>query len=117
MSRTFREVYFIAAKGDCEDFQQHCTNYMDRSRRGFRSWNNYLFYQQRIWVVIYRSTRWVCTCSVGIKWGHCKHMLGMAIVRGEEDCPEEVKIVSIGKKHKWGRPNKVAGPLVRETGH
>ena len=58
----------------------------------------------------------VCTYPIGIKWGHCKHTLGMAIVRREVDCPEEVKTVPIGRKHKQGRPSRVAEPLVRDDG-
>ena len=60
---------------------------------------------------------WVCcTCLVGIKQGHCKHTLGMAIVKGEADCPKEAKTVPIGRKRKQGRPSKVVGPLVRDDG-
>ena len=92
MSRTSREAYLTAAKGDPQDFQQHCTEYMERSRRGFRSWNDYLFYRQCIWMVMRRSTGWVCTC------------------------PEEAKTVPIGRKRKRGRPSRVAGPLVRDDG-
>ena len=59
---------------------------------------------------------WVCTCPVGIKRGHCKHTLGMAIVKVEVDCPEEVKTVPIGRKRKQGSPSRVAGPLVKDDG-
>ena len=65
-------------------------------------------------MVMQRSTGWVYTSLVGIKWGHCKHTLGMAIVRGEVDCPKEAKTVLIGRKWKWGRPRKVERPIVRD---
>ena len=48
MSRTSREVYLIAAKVDDENFHQHSTNYIERSRRGFCYWNDFLLYQQCI---------------------------------------------------------------------
>ena len=46
MSKASREVYLIATKKDCKDFRQHCIDYMHRSRRGFHSSNDYLFYLQ-----------------------------------------------------------------------
>ena len=51
-------------------------------------------------MVTQRSIGWVCTSLVGIKYGHCKHTLGMAIVRGEVDCLEEAKAAPIGRKRK-----------------
>ena len=36
MSRSSREVHLTATKGDYEDFQQDCIDYMERSRRGFQ---------------------------------------------------------------------------------
>ena len=68
-------------------------------------------------MVTQRSTGWVCTYPVGIKQGHGKHTLGMAIVRGEVDCLEEAKAAPIGRKRKQGRPSRVAGPLARDDGH
>ena len=45
-----------------------------------------------------------------------KHTLGMAIVRGYVDCPEEAKTVPIGRKRKHGRPSRISGPLLRDAG-
>ena len=116
MSRTSRELCLTATKGDWKDFQWHCTDYMERSRRGLRSWNDYLFYWQCIWMVTWRSTRWLCACSVGIKWGHCKHTLGMTTIRGEVGCLEEAKTIRIGRKHERGPESRVERPLVMDDG-
>ena len=115
-TRTAREAYLIPAKGDIQDFQENCRRYLDKTRRGFDSWTDYLFYRQCVWMVGRKNNGWFCTCRVGIKCGHCKHTLGMAIVKGHVDCPEEAKTVPIGRKRTRGRPSRISGPLVREDG-
>ena len=67
--------------------------------------------------MVMRSTGWFCTCPVGFRQRYCKHMLAMAIVRGEVDCLEEMKTVPIRRKCKQGRPSRLVGPLVRDNGH
>ena len=116
VSRASRETHLIPAKGHIEDFDDNCRQYLPMMRHGFGTWREYRSYRQCLWMVERKRNRWFCTCPVGIKSGHCKHTLGMAIVRGCVDCPEEAKTIPIGRKRKRGRPSRISGPLVRDAG-
>ena len=116
VSRASRETHLIPAKGHIEDFDDNCRQYLPMMRHGFGTWREYRSYRQCLWMVERKRNRWFCTCPVGIKSGHCKHTLGMAIVRGCVDCPEEAKTIPIGRKRKCGRPSRISGPLVRDAG-
>ena len=106
----------IATKGHTKDFDDNCKQYLPMMRQGFGTWREYRSYSQCVWKVEYKTNRWFCTYPIGIKSGHCKHTLGMAILRGYVDCPEEAKTFPIGWKRKRGRPRRISRPLARDAG-
>ena len=79
--------------------------------------DTYQKWKQRVHVVVLNNQNWIastCSCSKWQKQYVCKHVVGVATLKGLYKIPEAARTDPIGRKRKVGRPKKAAKALVRD---
>ena len=73
----------------------------------WKKFKTYTNYQSKLWLVSMKGDDWKdAWCTSFLKKNICKHIVGIAILKGFCDVPVEAKCIPIGAKPKRGRPSK-----------
>ncbi len=104
---------FIAASGHKEVtkdvVQKQNVNY-----RSFATMTSNYFSHYKITFDNLNWKKSLCTCAFYQKQYHCKHIFGLAVVKGIISLPPAARDVPVGQKRKRGRPAGAKKALLRQ---
>eukprot|EP01024_Parvocaulis_polyphysoides_P009218 TRINITY_DN12837_c0_g1_i2.p1 TRINITY_DN12837_c0_g1~~TRINITY_DN12837_c0_g1_i2.p1 ORF type:complete len:610 (+),score=28.52 TRINITY_DN12837_c0_g1_i2:103-1932(+) len=85
-------------------------------QKQWKTFDEFKIWRYSVWVIDgiqdgeYKSA--TCTCPTFLKQFICKHIIGIAILRGYVTPPLQAKDVPLGQKRKRGRPSKAKKALI-----